>query len=301
MPETVACASPARCRRWVVFVQASQQEGGLAAAHGQLEGNPDGTAMVHSIKRSLSAAGTAGSEVQHAGEAQQQPQAQRSTGLHWGATECDLDRLGWVRNLVQFGEHKQQRQTALAAPEAVSKATSSSVEAPPGPPELDTIGWLESGAGLRPQAASGAASMPGQAASSPASRGSGLRSREEVGLLQSWLQDTMAQVIAQSGQPQHVTSPGEQAAALGSAGSAGTDPATATAQLADAALWLYGMAFGELQRQVGTECPDRGGLLGGMWQHVLSLVELRWVGGEGWRGGRLFCQLCTWGPHVLSA
>ena len=46
-------------------------------------------------------------------------------------------------------------------------------------------------------------------------------------------------------------------------------------EMSDAALWLYGIAFGELQRHVATECRERGELLGCMWDHCCSLVELR--------------------------
>ena len=48
-------------------------------------------------------------------------------------------------------------------------------------------------------------------------------------------------------------------------------------ELADAALWMYGVAFEELQRQVATESKDRADLLSTMWEHVFNLVELRRV------------------------
>lgn len=47
------------------------------------------------------------------------------------------------------------------------------------------------------------------------------------------------------------------------------------AELADAALCVYGVAFEELQRQVATESRDRAELLSAMWGHCFSLVELR--------------------------
>lgn len=49
----------------------------------------------------------------------------------------------------------------------------------------------------------------------------------------------------------------------------------APSELADAALWVYGVAFEELQRQVATESKDRGDLLSAMWEHCFNLVELR--------------------------
>ena len=49
----------------------------------------------------------------------------------------------------------------------------------------------------------------------------------------------------------------------------------APSELADAALWVYGVAYEELQRQVSLESKDRGDLLGAMWEHCFNLVELR--------------------------
>lgn len=36
-------------------------------------------------------------------------------------------------------------------------------------------------------------------------------------------------------------------------------------EMADAALWLYGVAFEELRRQVAGECRERGELLAACW------------------------------------
>jgi hypothetical protein len=88
-----------------------------------------------------------------------------------------------------------------------------------------------------------------------------------VALLQAWLQDMMAQVTAQAaggGQHKQLLGIAADAAALALAQSAEGIPATgalaapaappgaaseqAAAELADAALWVYGMAFEELQR-----------------------------------------------------
>ena len=99
----------------------------------------------------------------------------------------------------------------------------------------------------------------------------------------------MSQVIAQAyGQQAQRLGPADATADAAAAAVAGVDAGPGAAQqeqrqgqqqgaadLADAALWVYGLAFEELQRQVGTECGDRGTLLGGMWQHTFSLVELR--------------------------
>jgi hypothetical protein len=225
-------------------------------------------------------------------------------GPRWGATEGGLDKLGWVRGLVQFSDFRQQQlqqQQQQQQQQSSQKrgGGGSSSGSDPAAPAVDTIGWLEGGAGLRPQTASssgtdGGSSAGGAASSAPSFR-AGLRGREEVALLQTWLQDMMAQVTAQAaggGQHKQLLGSAADAAALAvaqaaegssasSALAAPAAPATAAseqaaaAELADAALWVYGMAFEELQRQVATECGDRGALLGGMWQHVFSLVELR--------------------------
>lgn len=39
----------------------------------------------------------------------------------------------------------------------------------------------------------------------------------------------------------------------------------AAGDMADGALWLYHLAFEELQRSVTTECRERGDLLGACW------------------------------------
>ena len=45
--------------------------------------------------------------------------------------------------------------------------------------------------------------------------------------------------------------------------------------MADAALWLYGIAFEELQRHIGVECRERAQVLGCLWDHCCCLTELR--------------------------
>ena len=45
--------------------------------------------------------------------------------------------------------------------------------------------------------------------------------------------------------------------------------------MADAALWLYGVAFEELQRHIAVECRDRAQVLSCLWDHGCSLTELR--------------------------
>lgn len=208
----------------------------------------------------------------------------RMSGARWGATEGGLDRLGWVRGLVQFSDFRQQQLQLGQAPSPGVTAELGGIMPETQASGMDTIGWLDSGAGLRSQ--SGAAPATGAGGQGSARAGSVPR-REEVALLQAWLQDMMAQVIAQAvGQQQ------QQAGGDGSIADATTADADAAmladdcpaapaeqsaSDLADAALWVFGLAFEELQRQVATECADRGTLLGGMWQHAFNLVELRWV------------------------
>ncbi|PRW59673.1 early endosome antigen 1 isoform X2 [Chlorella sorokiniana] len=268
-------------------------EGGCSTARGRLEGNgddvPEAAGLIPAVRQCAptAEAGSGEQQQQQPGGPQQPPaeaatppEAQRPRGVRWGATEGGLDRLGWVRNLVQFSEFKQQ-QGLLALPAGVPQPGGPNTDqAPAG---LTTIGWLESGAGLNGGGSSLGSSAAGQGRPAPP------RTREEVALLQAWLQDMMGQVIAQAcGQqaqrPGLADATADAAAAAVAAMDASPGPAQpgpqqgqqqSAADLADAALWVYGLAFEELQRQVGTECGERGTLLGGMWQHTFSLVELR--------------------------
>ena len=45
--------------------------------------------------------------------------------------------------------------------------------------------------------------------------------------------------------------------------------------MADAALWLYGIAFEEVQRHIAVECRERAQVLGCLWDHSCCLTELR--------------------------
>ncbi|KAL0031101.1 hypothetical protein WJX77_003837 [Trebouxia sp. C0004] len=78
--------------------------------------------------------------------------------------------------------------------------------------------------------------------------------REDALLLQQWLADMMAQLTANA-----PSSPADQA----------------QVDMADAALWLYGIAFEELQRHIAVECRERAQVLACLWEHSTSLTELR--------------------------
>lgn len=45
--------------------------------------------------------------------------------------------------------------------------------------------------------------------------------------------------------------------------------------MADALLWLYGVAFEELRRAIACDCKERAELLGFMWSHGFRLLEMR--------------------------
>lgn len=45
--------------------------------------------------------------------------------------------------------------------------------------------------------------------------------------------------------------------------------------MSDAALWLYGIAFEELQRHVAVECRERAQVLACLWEHCCCLTQLR--------------------------
>ncbi len=51
--------------------------------------------------------------------------------------------------------------------------------------------------------------------------------------------------------------------------------AQAQVDMADAALWLYGIAFEELQRHIAVECRERAQVLACLWEHSTCLTEVR--------------------------
>jgi len=51
--------------------------------------------------------------------------------------------------------------------------------------------------------------------------------------------------------------------------------AQAQVDMADAALWLYGIAFEELQRHIAVECREHAQVLACLWEHSSCLTELR--------------------------
>ena len=46
-------------------------------------------------------------------------------------------------------------------------------------------------------------------------------------------------------------------------------------EMANALLWLYGVAFEELRRAIACDCKERAELLGFMWNHGFRLLEMR--------------------------
>lgn len=45
--------------------------------------------------------------------------------------------------------------------------------------------------------------------------------------------------------------------------------------MAEAALWIYGTAFQELNRQISTECKDRAELLTALWDHFSVITQIK--------------------------
>lgn len=269
---------------------------GSKTARGRLEGNEAAAAAVEAADGALV------------------PHFPYLVNPRWGSSAGAVDRLGWLRNLVQFRDFRQRQQQAQQQ-QPLQPASASAGDSSEPPVMLDTISWLESGAGLRPQtaAAAGAGGAGGGSSTSAAlPPRTATRSREEVAMLQAWLQDMMGLVIAQTAQ-QAPSSTAGKAAGDSEAGGGGSaaDPRAAgergdssssssgsggAADLADAALWLYGMAFEELQRQIATECGERGLLLGAMWRHAFHLVELRC---EGWWCRSSTTAACCWQAPLL--
>ncbi|KAG2448505.1 hypothetical protein HYH02_006396 [Chlamydomonas schloesseri] len=171
------------------------------------------------------------------------------------------DKLAWVRNVVRQTEGGQVYAAAAEERER-ERASSGGVEASGGSATgLD--GSLRRGMPL------------------PALRPT---KREDALHLQSWLADTLQQVMAtaakqqQQQQQQHQHPPSAAAAAEGPAAQAHGDPglqAASAAELADAALYVVGCGMEELRRQVAAECRERGELLGALAEQQAGLVALR--------------------------
>lgn len=86
--------------------------------------------------------------------------------------------------------------------------------------------------------------------------------KEELGLLQRWLEEQLQQVL------------GVQAAAASSSarGTADASSTPASAELADAAVRLFSVAAEELRRQVSSESRERGEMLGAVTDALCSAV-----------------------------
>ncbi|GMH45918.1 hypothetical protein BSKO_13881 [Bryopsis sp. KO-2023] len=80
--------------------------------------------------------------------------------------------------------------------------------------------------------------------------------REDIHLLSHWLTDMMKQL--------EVTAIYEE-----------KQDSDVAEDLANAAVWIYKMAFQELSRQIATECQDRAELLSYLWDQFFTLAELK--------------------------
>ena len=116
-------------------------------------------------------------------------------------------------------------------------------------------------------AAPAAADTMGMLNAAAARQGRG--GREEVAALRAWLQEMMSPL----GSPPAVAA-GEPSVAGGGAACPPEQPGgRRPGKLADTALYVYGAAFGELQKQVAAESSDRAELLGALWTHCFNLVS----------------------------
>lgn len=88
--------------------------------------------------------------------------------------------------------------------------------------------------------------------------------REDAALLQSWLADLLSSLSATV--KDRVVPPGANLDDL----TQGTPEAAA-----DAAMWVYTVAFEELKRQVQMQCREKAEMLQLLWGHFFTLVELR--------------------------
>ncbi|KAG2495568.1 hypothetical protein HYH03_006168 [Edaphochlamys debaryana] len=105
--------------------------------------------------------------------------------------------------------------------------------------------------------------------------------------LQAWLADTLQQVAAAAAarqqaqhaeHAQHAPQLQQQPDPEATAAVGGPDPggqAHQAAELADAALYVVGVALEELRRQVAAECKERGDVLGSLVEQQAGLLALR--------------------------
>lgn len=195
----------------------------------------------------------------------------------WGATEGGRDTMGWVRDLVRFGESQRK---ATGVPPAVPSAAGATPAATPPRTAGSSADDAMAAAAAATAAAAGAGTPDtiGMLSATSAAR-QGRAGRGEVAALVARLQDMMAHVVRQVNPAAAAAGTAAAAAAEGSGTEGGTAPTSGTApskspaELADAALFVYGAAFGELQKQVAAECSDRGELLGALWSHCFNLVR----------------------------
>ncbi|KAG2444934.1 hypothetical protein HXX76_001670 [Chlamydomonas incerta] len=175
------------------------------------------------------------------------------SGLGPAATD---DKLSWVRNVVRQTEGGQAYAAAAEERERERGGGSGGVGV--------AGGGVEASSG----SATGMDGSLRRGLPLPALRPT---KREDALHLQSWLADTLQQVMATATRQQQQQQPQAE-------GPAAADPglqAAAAAELADAALYVVGVGMEELRRQVAAECRERGELLGSLAEQQAGLVALR--------------------------
>lgn len=192
-----------------------------------------------------------------------------------------VDQLYWVKKLVTAADNSGHSLPPVLVPR------------PPG---------------LGPKAHGGPTGVPapgidGERVIVGLTHGRGTR-REDVEALQGWLYEmldrmalnvrkrilhgdkgaapqSVAEVLSRGGQSRHhgkAGTTGETAKGGSFPESAGAEDApedVSMEHVADSVLFVYSVAAEELQRQIGTECRERGELLGLLWAQFFTLVELR--------------------------
>lgn len=183
-----------------------------------------------------------------------------------------VDDLYWVKRLVSVADGSSSLTVPALAPGMGTK----------GPAPAGTLAAHEGVVGLDGERATVGLT------------GTRVARREDVESLQGWLYsmvDKMAVHVrrrvlgegaagAAGPERAHVVEGGKGSPAPQDPGSAEgaaapADKAAAAEDVADSILFVYSVAAEELQRQVGTECRERGDLLGVLWGQFFSLVELR--------------------------
>ncbi|GAX78644.1 hypothetical protein CEUSTIGMA_g6082.t1 [Chlamydomonas eustigma] len=225
-----------------------------------------------------------------------------SSRARWGVSEGGLDNTGWVRSLVRMsGSSVEGIATGPCSPSSNAAAAGGSplTDAEVAPSTVTTLNRPVTTAALKPtsrredvsvlyswledvlsQVSKGTFMTRPGASSSAASASqvlNQLQSGPQTNNLTSKLRPSSALQVSESGTTNRpLTGSNPTSAVAADYNSSSSSLAVPSSMdLADGMLHVYKVAFQEIQKQVMTECRERGELLGLIWDHVWIVCELR--------------------------